>query len=88
MVLPENWADSIYWVTDALSNTVLYCTGLEESEISAAYDSVYALQAKVNADFFALDPAAVDAESATQWSADQAKALHEAMLALANDVIK
>ena len=88
MVLPENWADSIYWVTDALSNTVLYCTGLEASEISAAYDSVYALQAKVNADFFALDPAAVDAESATQWSADQAKALHEAMLALANDVIK
>ncbi|MBR4235744.1 MAG: C69 family dipeptidase [Clostridia bacterium] len=86
MVIPENWKDSVYWTNDVVSNIVLY-GGLDEATVNAVYEKVYALQADVNAAFFALDTADLSAEAATSWSAAQAKAVHEAMIAIANDLI-
>ncbi|MBQ6645598.1 MAG: C69 family dipeptidase [Clostridia bacterium] len=87
MVIPEGWENSVYWTNDVVSNTVLYC-GLDEAVTSATYDSVYALQAEVNAAFAQLDTAALDAETATQWSMAQAEAVHQAMIAIAQELVK
>ncbi|MBQ3668626.1 MAG: C69 family dipeptidase, partial [Clostridia bacterium] len=85
MVLPENWAESVYWTNDALSNTVLY-NGLDEETVASVYSSVYDLQAKVNADFAAIDPATLNSETATAWSMAQSAAVHAATLELFNSI--
>ena len=73
MVLPENWQDSMYWVWDALSNTVMYC-GPDEAAAQDVYDRIYAKQAEIN-EAFAAFAAAFDgsAEAATAFSMEWAE---------------
>ncbi len=72
-VLPENWKDSMYWVYDALSNTVMFC-GLDDAAVQGVYDAVYAKQAEINEKFAAF-AATFDgtAESATAFSMELAQ---------------
>ena len=90
MVLPDNWADSVYWTFDAISNVVMYC-GLPEDAVANAYDTLYAKQAEINASFAEfqaqLPDAADPAQAATQWSMAAAQDVHEAGIALANTLL-
>ena len=80
-MLPENWADSIYWTYDALSNLVEF-GGLTDEQIAGidaglaelqaqCYDAYDELQAAVEA--AESDEAA--AEACTQISSDTAAAV-------------
>ena len=92
-ILPENWADSMYWSFDALSNLVMYgdCT---EEQIAAVNDALNAKQAEVNAAFEELKAqvaAAADDEAAaklaTDWSMATAQDVHALAVSLTNGLI-
>ncbi len=79
-VLPENWADSMYWSFDALSNLILY-TEVEENKAAEALETLADKQAQINELFEELKgliPSAEDPfELATAFSAQCAKEVHE-----------
>ncbi len=90
-VLPENWADSMYWSFDALSNLVMYAE-LTEEQIAAVNDALQAKQAEVNAAFAefkaGFDPTAEDAaDVATAWSMAVAQDVHALAVELVNGLI-
>ena len=90
-VLPENWADSMYWSFDALSNLVMY-GDLTEDEITAIDDALIAMQVEVNEAFAAFkagfDPAAdAAAEVATAWSQAVVQEVHALAVSLVNGLI-
>ena len=90
MILPENWADSMYWSFDALSNLIKSGAATEE-QAAAVYDALSAKQAEVNEAFAALTAqlaeAADPAQLATDWSMKNAQAVHELAVTLTNGLI-
>ncbi|MBQ8952865.1 MAG: C69 family dipeptidase [Clostridia bacterium] len=90
-ILPENWADSMYWSFDALSNLVMY-GGYSDEQVADVYAALYAKQDEVNAAFAefkaGFDPAAEDAaEVATAWSMAVAQDVHQLAVDLTNGLI-
>lgn len=89
-ILPENWADSMYWSFDALSNLIKYSEVTEEQS-AAVYDALYAKQAEVNEAFDAVkaEIAAADdaAKVATDWSMAIAQDVHALAVSLTNGLI-
>lgn len=83
--LPENWADSVYWTMDALSN--LYEFGALTDEQKANIDTeLAALQNECYDAFAQLQSGDVTAESATAASTDMAARVHAAAVALVNEI--
>lgn len=83
--LPGNWADSVYWTMDALSN--LYTAGnLTDEQKSTITTELAALQAQCYDAFAQLQSGDVTAETATAASADMAAKVHAAAVALVNDI--
>ena len=91
MVLPDVWAESMYWTYDALSNMVMYC-GLDEAVVNNVYQTLYDKQAQVNASFeefkATLASAEDPAQAATQWSMAAAQDTHETAIGLVNEILK
>ena len=86
-VFPENWADSMYWAYDALSN-ILLTADLDEAQVAAVYDAVYAKQAEVNAAFEEAKAAiSADADAATAWSMGIAADVHQFALDLVDGML-
>ena len=83
VALPENWADSMYWTFDALSNLIEAGKADEAklAEISAALD---ALQQDCYAAYDELKSA--DAQAATEISAAAAAKVHAAAVELVNAI--
>ena len=86
-VLPVNWADSFYWSFDALSNLVMYGE-LDEAQVSAVYDAVYAKQSQVNEAFDALDKSGLTAEAATAFSMQIAQEVQQFAVDTVNGLTK
>ena len=84
--VPENWADSMYWTFDGLSNLVLY-GNLDETTSKGVYDAIYAKQAEINAAFDAAKDTLDTAEAATAWSAQIAQDAHALGVELANGLL-
>ena len=87
MVLPDNWADSMYWSFDALSNLIKSGAATEE-QAAAVYEALYAKQAEVNEAFEAAKAQLTDAQAATAWSMATAQSVHELAVDLVNGLIK
>ena len=86
-VFPENWADSMYWAFDAMSN-ILLTKELSEEKTAAVYDAVYAKQAEVNAAFEEAKAAiSTDADAATAWSMNIAADVHQFAVDQANGLL-
>ena len=90
-VLPENWADSMYWTYDALSNLIMY-GGVSEEQAAAVSEALSAKQAEVNEAFAAFkagfDASAADAaDVATAWSMAVAQDVHALGVSLTNGLI-
>ena len=86
-VFPENWADSMYWAYDALSN-ILLTAELDEAQVAAVYDAVYAKQAEVNAAFEEAKAAiSAAADAATAWSMGIAADAQQFAVDLVNGLI-
>ena len=93
-ILPEDWADSMYWSLDALSNLVLSGGASEEqiAEVNAAlseaqqqcYDAFAEMQTAVSE---AADEAAAQ-EAATSISAEAAANVHTVAVELVNGLMK
>ena len=84
-VLPSDWADSVYWCFDALSNLYEYGT-LTDDQKAEIKDTLAALQQDCYDTFAQFDSAAATAESATKMSADLAAKVHAAVAELVNKV--
>ena len=88
-VFPENWADSMYWAFDAMSNLLLAAE--DEAEKAAVYDAVYAKQAEINADFEAFKATLAEADDpaaqATAWSMEKAQEAKQLAVDLANGLL-
>lgn len=83
--LPENWADSVYWTMDALSN--LYDAGsLTDEQKAEITDKLDALQAECYEAFAQLSAGEVSAETATAASSDLAAKVYAACVELVNSV--
>ena len=81
-VLPENWADSVYWTMDTLSN--LYEFGALTDEEKAQVETTLAdLQAEC---YEVYNQLKADPDNATAISAAAAQKVHEACVALVNSV--
>ena len=83
-VLPEDWAESMYWSFDAVSNYLLY---VDESQQQAVKDAYADVQADILADFEDMKALAADAEDmdalaleVTDASAAMAHQAHDAAL--------
>ncbi len=85
-VFPDNWADSMYWAFDVLSNLLLTAE-LDDAQVAAVYDAVYAKQAEINSAFDAVKVDLADAAAATAWSMDMAAQVHQFAVDLANSLI-
>lgn len=90
--LPENWADSMYWSADALSNLVT-SGGLSEDKIAEIDAGIAALQQKCYDAYAELQAAVAAAESdeaaaqaATKISADTAAAVHAGIVDMVNSI--
>ena len=90
--LPENWADSMYWTFDALSNLVEY-GNLTDEQIAEVDAQVEAMQAQCYEAYASLQSAVAEAESdeaaaeaVTAVSADTAAAMHAAAVELVNSL--
>ena len=93
-VLPEDWADSMYWSLDALSNLVLSGGASEEqiADVNAklaeaqqdCYDAFAEMQAAVSE---AADEAAAQ-EAATSISKEAAANVHAVAVELVNGLMK
>ena len=86
-VFPENWADSMYWAFDAMSN-ILLSEKVDEAQKAAAYETVYAKQAEINDAFQALSAEIADAADpaalATAWSMEKAQDAQQMAVQLVN----
>ena len=82
--LPENWADSIYWTFDALSNLVEF-GGLTDEQIAGIDAGLAELQAQC---YDAYDELQAAAEACTQISSDTAAAVHAAAVELVNSILQ
>lgn len=83
--LPENWADSVYWTMDALSN--LYEAGeLTDEQKTEITDKLDALQAECYEAFAQLSTGELTTEAATAASSDLAAKVHAACVELVNAV--
>lgn len=86
--LPENWADSIYWTFDALSNLVEF-GGLTDEQIAGIDAGLAELQAQCYDAYDELQAAAeAAAEACTQISSDTAAAVHAAAVELVNSILQ
>ena len=81
-VLPENWADSVYWTMDALSNLYAYGT-LTDDEKAQVETMLADLQAEC---YEVYNQLKADPDNATAISAAAAQKVHEACVALVNAV--
>ena len=81
-VLPENWADSVYWTMDALSNLYEYGT-LTDDEKAQVETTLADLQAEC---YEVYNQLKADPDNATAISAAAAQKVHEACVALVNAV--
>lgn len=81
-VLPENWADSVYWTMDALSNLYEYGT-LTDEEKAQVETTLADLQAEC---YEVYNQLKADPDNATAISAAAAQKVHEACVALVNAV--
>lgn len=81
-VLPENWADSVYWTMDALSNLYEYGT-LTDEEKAQVETTLADLQAEC---YEVYNQLKADPDNATAISAAAAQKVHEACVALVNSV--
>ena len=81
-VLPENWAESMYWTFDALSN-LAESGNLTDDQKAAVTAKVEELQQKAYA-----AAAELTAENATELSSTTAAAIHAEAVALVNSLIK
>lgn len=80
--LPENWADSMYWTMDALSN--LYTAGDLTDEQKTAVDTKLAeLQAECYATF---EQMKAEPQKANDISAELAAKVHQACVELVNSI--
>ncbi len=90
MALPENWADSMYWSFDALSNLISYVYP-DDAASAAAIDALAQKQAEINTAFNALKAsitgAADPAAEATQFSMDLAHQVHLLAVELTNSLL-
>ena len=91
-VLPENWADSMYWSLDALSNLAEFGS-LTEDQIAAIDAKLAELQAQCYETYAELQTAVAAAETeeaaaqaATEISNAMAAAVHAAAVELVNSV--
>ncbi len=84
-VFPENWADSMYWSFDVISNLVMY-GGLDEAVVADTYKAIYDKQAEVNSAFAALDADGITAEAATTFSKETAEDVYAFAVSLANEL--
>ena len=91
-VFPENWADSMYWAADALSNLVLY-SDLTEEQIADVDAKLAELQQQCYDAYAQLQTAVAEAESeeaaaqaATEISANTAEAVHTAIVEMVNSL--
>lgn len=85
-VLPENWAESVYWTFDALSNLAESGNLTDEQKATVAA-KVDELQQKAYAAYTELT-AADTAEKATELSMTTAAAIHAEAVELVNSLIK
>lgn len=81
-VLPENWANSVYWTMDALSNLYEYGT-LTDEEKAQVETTLADLQAEC---YEVYNQLKADPDNATAISAAAAQKVHEACVALVNAV--
>ena len=83
--LPADWADSVYWTMDALSN--LYEAGnLTDEQKAAVTDKLAALQTECYDAFAQLDADALTPEAATAASSALAAKVHAACMELVNAI--
>ena len=83
--LPADWADSVYWTMDALSN--LYEAGsLTDEQKIAITDKLAALQTECYETFAQMNPETLTAETATAASMELASKVHAACVELVNAV--
>ena len=83
--LPADWAGSVYWTMDALSN--LYEAGsLTDEQKTAITDKLAALQTECYETFAQLSPETLTAETATAASMELASKVHAACVELVNAV--
>ena len=84
MSLPANWADSMYWSFDALSNLILYGSVPAEAA-DGAIAALAEKQAEINAAFAALQ-GDITAQAATEFSMDAAQQAHALAVELVNGI--
>ena len=84
VALPENWADSMYWAFDALSN-LIEAGKADEAKLAEINATLDALQQDCYAAYDALKSAA-DAQAATEISAAAAAKVHAAAVELVNAI--
>ena len=79
MALPDNWADSMYWSFDALSNLISYVYPEDEASL-AAIEALQQTQDEINSAFAALKETIAQAEdpaaAATEFSMGLAQQVH------------
>lgn len=81
-VLPENWADSMYWTFDALSNLCEF-GGVSDEQKADVEAKLAELQQQAYAAFETMK---ADPASATTVSMETAKAVHEAVVEMVNSI--
>ena len=84
VALPENWADSMYWAFDALSN-LIEAGKADEAKLAEINATLDALQQDCYAAYDELKSAA-DAQTATEISAAAAAKVHAAAVELVNAI--
>ena len=82
--LPDNWADSMYWSFDALSNLILYADVSNEAA-DAAIAALAEKQTEINAAFAALT-GDITAQQATDFSMDAAQQVHALAVELVSGI--
>ncbi len=78
---PENWADSMYWSFDVLSNLCL-CKDLDKKDMQAINKALQDQQKKVNESFAQFNNGDITQSSATSWSMETAKEVHSQVVEL------
>ena len=89
--LPANWADSIYWSFDALSNLISY-TDVAPEKAQEALAALEEKQIEINAGFAQLKAVIASAEdagaAATAFSMDAAQQTHQLAVDLTNGILQ
>lgn len=90
--LPDNWADSMYWTMDALSNLYLNGNLTDEqkanidSQLTALQQDAYDAFAKMQTEVAAAESTDAAADVATKISAELAEKVHTTCVTLVNEV--